>query len=346
MQNSEMFTLISTLGLDKKRPNYGELVICADADIDGKHIEGLILNNLRLIFPDTLHKIKVSIMSTPIIRVNKGKEHISFYKEANYTNWSKTVELKKWVVNYFKGLGTSSEEQIEADYKNKNFTRVIFDEQSSEALDMIFSNDLECKKLRKEWISNHELGDEPERIEEMDVSEYVVDNVLCHAKGNIKRCIGGIDGLKSIQRKTVYTSLCKIWKVAGTTESNKRKVNNICSSTIEYTHHEFGEKSVLDAIIKMAQSFTGSNNMNFFVDKGSFGTRFYGRSKGYAAPRYLYAWPNWWAKSVYRKEDIPIYEYLIKEGHQAEPFDLLPIVPLHIINGSRGIATGLQSRVQ
>jgi DNA topoisomerase-2 len=89
----------------------------------------------------------------------------------------------------------------------------------------------------------------------------------------------------------------------------------------------------------MAQNFVGSNNLPYFERKGEFGTR----SKlggDAAAGRYIHTKPEFWISTVFRKEDIPILDILIEEGEHIEPRTLLPILPMHLINGQIGIGTG------
>ena len=77
----------------------------------------------------------------------------------------------------------------------------------------------------------------------------------------------------------------------------------------------------------------------YFERKGEFGTR----SKlgaDAAAGRYIHTKPEFWISTVFRKEDIPILDILIEEGEHIEPRTLLPILPMHLINGQIGIGTG------
>ena len=43
---------------------------------------------------------------------------------------------------------------------------------------------------------------------------------------------------------------------------------------------------------------------------------------------------------IYRKEDQPILKYLVDEGEDIEPETYYPIIPMQLINGALGIATG------
>ena len=55
--------------------NYGRLVIVADADVDGIHIEGLIMNFIHFLYPSLLDRQEAFIISmkTPIARVKLSR---------------------------------------------------------------------------------------------------------------------------------------------------------------------------------------------------------------------------------------------------------------------------------
>ena len=83
--NKVIVSLIQTLGLSydldyttAKAFNtlrYGRIVIVADADVDGIHIEGLIMNLIHSLFPTLLKRKEPYIISmkTPIARVFRSR---------------------------------------------------------------------------------------------------------------------------------------------------------------------------------------------------------------------------------------------------------------------------------
>ncbi len=62
--------------------------------------------------------------------------------------------------------------------------------------------------------------------------------------------------------------------------------------------------------------------------------------KDASQPRYTHTKPKWWWRLVFKKEDQHILKIIIDEGEDCEPVTLLPIIPLHLINGTNGIGTG------
>jgi DNA topoisomerase-2 len=88
-ENAEILEIKRMLGL-RERVNYlldenfqtlryGHLMILADADTDGKHILGLVLNLFHCKYPSLLARGYVKYLRTKIIDVKKGKQVIKFY---------------------------------------------------------------------------------------------------------------------------------------------------------------------------------------------------------------------------------------------------------------------------
>nr|QBK91613.1 MAG: DNA topoisomerase II [Pithovirus LCPAC302] len=62
--------------------------------------------------------------------------------------------------------------------------------------------------------------------------------------------------------------------------------------------------------------------------------------KDAAEPRYTRTRPKWWWNYVFKKEDVQLLDIITDEGDECEPVTFLPIIPLHLINGTSGIGTG------
>lgn len=134
-KNEEFIALKNIMGLkqgekytDVKKLRYGGIVILTDQDVDGSHIKGLIINLFQYFWPELL-KIDgfIQTMTTALVRVwkksDKKKENpIEFYSESKFDEWCKTVDIKKYDVKYYKGLGTSDNKTAKrsfVDYENK-----------------------------------------------------------------------------------------------------------------------------------------------------------------------------------------------------------------------------------
>src|SRR5207237_554179 len=111
-RNKEFGDIKTILGLqmgkeytDASELRYGHVMLFCDADLDGHHITSLIVNMFARYWPSLL-KLPGFLQKfvTPIVKVTKGKQSISFYTLAEYEAW-KALGLKGWTVKYYKGLG-------------------------------------------------------------------------------------------------------------------------------------------------------------------------------------------------------------------------------------------------
>ena len=91
-----------------------------------------------------------------------------------------------------------------------------------------------------------------------------------------------------------------------------------------------GEMSLNMAIVKLAQEFTGSNNINLLHPGGQFGTRLAG-GKDSASERYIFTEMNSLTRYIYRDTDDKILDYLDDDGLSVEPVFYAPIIPMVII---------------
>ena len=82
-------------------------MIMTDADNDGSHIKGLILNMIHYFWPSLLKLKFVVSMVTPIIKATKGSETKSFYTDSTFRQWYGNGKAG-WKIKYYKGLGTST----------------------------------------------------------------------------------------------------------------------------------------------------------------------------------------------------------------------------------------------
>jgi DNA topoisomerase-2 len=99
-----------------------------------------------------------------------------------------------------------------------------------------------------------------------------------------------------------------------------------------------------DTVIKMGQTFIGSNNLPFFKGKGEFGTRS-AMGEDAASPRYLSVSLPKYAGLLYDEEAIECIPKRVIEGDEVEPVYLPAVIPMHLVNGVVGIATGYSTYI-
>lgn len=136
LSNEEIKNIKQILGLkqntiytDTKKLRYGGILILTDADVDGSHIKGLLINFLHYFWPDLL-KIDGFIQSiaTPIIKAYKNSDTQKlnpevFYTQSEYKKWCEKIgDINKYKIKYYKGLGTSTpieSKEYFVDFNNK-----------------------------------------------------------------------------------------------------------------------------------------------------------------------------------------------------------------------------------
>ena len=317
---------------------YGKLALLMDADIDGKHIIGLILNILYCKYRSLLQMGYVVMIRTPIIRVTRNSNSLKFYSEAEYHKWAQnTSDHSKWNYEYFKGLATNEPKHVADETKSPKIAYMIYDDTTPKYFNLAF--DKKLADSRKKWISEYQLLDGIEDIQLLPISNFLNYELVQHAVGNLGRSIPRFDGLKNGQRKIIYGSYLE-WKSHIKNETcSKIKVNILGNSVSKSTNYHYGEKSLYDTINLMVLEYPGTNNMPYFANTAMFGTRNAGGDDA-GAERYTKTYPTWWWSYIFKEDDIDILKHVYDEGEHYEPEVYLPIIPLFMVNGALGIGTG------
>jgi len=101
-------------------------------------------------------------------------------------------------------------------------------------------------------------------------------------------------------------------------QNSEIKVAQLTGKVAEKSAYHHGEVSLQDTIVKLAQNFVGSNNINLLAPLGQFGTRLMGGSDS-ASARYIFTKLNNIAKCIFRDEDKYILKYTEDDGMIVEP---------------------------
>jgi len=142
------------------------------------------------------------------------------------------------------------------------------------------------------------------------------------------------DGLKPSQRKVIYG--------LGTRGENAKeiKVATLAEHVSGKTDYHHGGGSLVGAIVGLAVSYPGTNNMNYLMPNGQFPSRL---TKESAAERYIFTEYSPYFRSIFKKEDDILLEYQLSDGEKIEPFNYFPLLPMALVNGSDGTGTGHRS---
>lgn len=316
---------------------YGYFVILADSDDDGKHIVGLILNLFHCRFPSLLQRGYVLFMRTPILRAKHGSITEKFYRNVDYQQWkASTPNHDKWHIKYYKGLASSTNKDIAEDYLDPRNVVCMYDDYAPDYINLAFHSKL--TEMRKQWIAAH-TEVHFEMVDILPISSFVNTELVEFAIANVARSIPRfLDGLKNSQRKALWTSFDRWPKRCAPKESEQMKVSQFANRASDFTDYRHGEVSMCDTIVYMAQSYTGTNNVQLFQEDGQFGNR---TNTEAGSSRYIFTRPSAILPYIFRKDDDPILTLLAADevGKFIEPVTLLPIIPMQLINGALGIGT-------
>ena len=373
---------------------YGYVCCMKDADVDGDHINGLIINLLNERYPSFLRAGRYSYFITPVIRVVKQtRKKLSgppetniiarFYNEEDFVEWWKSNEKKGYKVRYLKGLASSTDDDrldnIEHGYK----IVVMLDKNGDKCLYISFGKGM--SNMRKRWMYQTALNKPPmeickfeeqseyrnasvpdviaskskrdanvARIEPLDyelpthfreVTNIVNLDIINYSLASLERGIPSVmDGLKRSQRQAMWVIL-KLWNY-GKSDADMMKISRLTGSITEKVNYKHGETSMQMTIMKQCQYFTGGNNLPVYMRGGGFGTYWNGGTDMSAGrSRYVATAGELWHSYMFSKEMTKNVERYKEEGEEVESKYIPMLIPIVLINGTKGLATGYCSSI-
>lgn len=314
---------------------------------DGVHIRTLVFNLFQTLWPSLFRTENfITSLLTPIVKVTNNhdkKNTISFYCNSDYEQWKKEQEdngtLKRWKIKYYKGLGTSTNEEAKQYFKDLKIVTYKYNKDTSDmSIDLAFNK----KKAdeRKEWLSKYNRDIILDfNSNEVPFEDCINKELIHFSNYDIERSIPSlVDGLKISQRKILYACFKR------NLVSDEIRVAQLASYVSEHACYHHGEASLQSAIIAMAQNFVGSNNINILKPNGQYGSRNNG-GKDAGAPRYIYTLLEKITQVMFNKQDNGVLTYLNDDGIDVEPEYYIPVIPLVLINGAIGIGTGFSTNI-
>ncbi len=350
-ENNEIKDIKKILGLESGKEyktieevhqnlRYSKVVFMTDQDLDGSHIKGLCINLFQNEWASLTHISGfIGFMNTPILKAKKGNQELKFYNEGEYEQWKSNNTTKGWDIKYYKGLGTSTKTEFKEYFEEKKF--VGFEHTgpiSDDAIDMVFNK--KRADDRKTWLETVYNRDSfADTSKQMIPYEEFINKELIHfSKYDCDRSIPNLmDGLKISLRKILYSAFKKRL-------SSEIKVAQFSGYVSEHSGYHHGEESLNKTIVGMAQNFVGSNNINLLYPSGQFGSRIKGGQDA-SSPRYIFTRLERITRLIFPQEDDHILKYLDDDGTPVEPQFYVPIIPMVLVNGSKGIGTGFSTEI-
>ena len=358
-ENNEIKEIKQILGLEvgrkytpddvKYRLRYGKIIFMTDQDLDGSHIKGLGINLFQSEWP-SLAEIPgfIGFMNTPILKAKKGTQEKVFYNEGEYRAWKEGTQAggaadpaantTGWNIKYYKGLGTSTGKEFKEYFEHKKIVDFVHSgEVCNDAIDMVFNK--KRADDRKTWLSTYSRDRYLDTLQpSVTYEKFIHDEMIHFSKYDCDRSIpNGMDGLKISLRKILFSAFKKNLKT-------EIKVAQFSGYVSEHSGYHHGEASLNAAIVGMAQNFVGSNNINLFEPNGQYGSRLQA-GKDSASERYIFTQLNRITRFIFRAEDDAVLTYLDDDGQSVEPIFYVPIIPMVLVNGVKGIGTGFSTDI-
>jgi DNA topoisomerase-2 len=352
-ENKEISEIKKILGLEtgreykniedvNKHLRYSKVVFMTDQDLDGSHIKGLCINLFQNEWSSLTHIPGfIGFMNTPILKAKKGNQELKFYNEGEYEEWknNNTEGVKGWNIKYYKGLGTSTKSEWKEYFEEKKF--VGFEHTglvSDDSIDMVFNK--KRADDRKNWLetvyNRNSFADTRKQM--IPYEEFINKELIHFSKYDCDRSIPNLmDGLKISLRKILYCTFKK-------RQTTELKVAQLSGYVSEHSGYHHGEESLNKAIVGMAQNFVGSNNINLLYPSGQFGSRIKGGQDS-SSPRYIFTRLEKITRIIFPEQDDNILKYLDDDGTPVEPQFYVPIIPMVLVNGSKGIGTGFSTEI-
>lgn len=123
-----------------------EVHILTDADTDGDDIAGLLLNIFAYYWPELIKEHRIARVETPILIARCGKKSEKFYHKSEFDEWCKKNDIKKWNIEYYKGLGSLEDCDYKDIIQNPNVYYYEWDDLANDELDIWFGKDADKRK--------------------------------------------------------------------------------------------------------------------------------------------------------------------------------------------------------
>ena len=162
LKNEEINTLIHTIGagvgadFDAEDSNYDKVIIMTDADVDGAHIQILLLTFFYRYMRGLIEKGKLFIAMPPLYKLDYGKKTYYAYTDEELEK-IKEENTGKYTIQRYKGLGEMNADQLwetTMDPETRSLIRVrILDAALAEKRVQVLRGDK--VEPRKEWINEN-----------------------------------------------------------------------------------------------------------------------------------------------------------------------------------------------
>ncbi|HXN54457.1 MAG TPA: DNA gyrase subunit A, partial [Mycoplasmatales bacterium] len=355
-KNQEIKDLVNTLGfnvssvfqntweLDKLR--YGKIIIMTDADFDGAHIALLLATFFFKFFQNLIRQKKLFLAVPPLYRIQSSrKKAIYLFNDEELNDYKKNNSLRGETIQRFKGLGEMNAKQLKdttMDPKSRIIHELYFSslEEAEKQINKLMGiKSDERRQLLEAGFDSKEKNQlivSPEGM--VEITQFATVNFLLYAymviEGRALPQIG--DGLKPVQRRIIYT----LYQL-GIFPNKQFKKSAKVTGEVMAKYHPHGDASIYQAMVKMAQDF--SYRYPLVEGQGNFGS-----IDGDASASQRYTEVRLTPYGLYVIGDIEFSTINLKpnfDDTEMEPEVLPSLLPNLLLNGSSGVAVGMNTNI-
>jgi len=357
--NNKLLQLKNILQLEFGQTDFSKMkckrvCLALDADADAIQITTMILMFFCRFWPDLYKNNFICEWVSPLVKITQKKKNtknniqkqlldtvdkFEFYTEIEFEKYIaslmpnlniddiKSNFIKVFDVSYLKGLGSLNKDDMKrlSSTFEDNMLYFRLGRETSKIVNMFYSKNT---KARKKFLL--ELGPkedlniiEKNGLKFISVTDFLLKETSFFYLLKISRALPSfIDGMNPSKRKILYCSIKSlngVKPVAG--------FAGFIKVEMEYKH---GEASLEGTLIGLGQSFKGANPVPLLEGEGNFGSLKEG-IKEKIQPRYVKIKKHPLCDLIYKKEDLPLYEYNYDESRQVEPKYMIPVIPISIL---------------
>jgi hypothetical protein len=339
--------------------NYGALIMATDQDLDGVgQICSLIMVFIHTFWPELIKRGFLRRISTPVIRAYPpatshqyahlyGGSVKNFFSETEFNAWvtqnfGSMAEIPAALakdIHYYKGLASHSAEEVNDDIAPdfmSNIYTFTTDDFSAANIQAFYGPETAARKQILQTPVTTRYNEAAFAHRRISCSDHLnIEAKTFQLEFMRRKLKHGVDGFVPSQRKA-FASARVFFR-----QHTQAKVYILTADVNKRMHYPYGDTSMNDAIIKMAQSYTGTNIIPpLSAISNGFGDRHTSRDDT-GHPRYINVGYNAPIMNVlYPPEDDWLLRYEFEEGVQCEPVFYVPILPYSIMETYTTAAVG------